>query len=442
MRVALVSVIAVVFVVMALVVGGVLPTRSSQPTPGARLTSATNFGISGSVSNLAPGVASTLTLTASNPYSVAITLASVSVSVPTVPAACAISNLTLNGSAFTGVPPTVTLTGISQSIAAHGATTLSLPIVLARAAPNGCQVVTFPFSYSGTAAYTATTQTVLTSSPNPSFFGQAVTLTATVSTTVAPDPGSPVPSGSVTLYACSTSACTSTFAISGAIPLDGTGKASFSATSLLVGTYYLVAKYTATDPTSYGASTSNVVTQVVKTPLACITLKNGGLTVSSGQSVCVTGIVNGGITVQKGGALFVSLSTINGGISSTGATALEVCATTINGALSASTSSGFVGIGDGGDDGFPPCLADAITGNVSLSGNTNGFELGGDAVVGSVTVTNNVGGGPTAEDAKPEIEGNHVSSLACSGNNPAPIDGGKVNTATGSKTGQCAGSGF
>lgn len=430
-------------VVVALVFGVVLPSRSSQPAPGARLTSATNFGISGSVNNLAPGVTSTLSLTASNPYSVAITLTSVSVAVPTVPASCPISNLTLNASAFTGSPPTVTLSGLSQSIAAHGSTTVSLPMLLARTAPNGCQVVTFPFSYSGTASYTATTQTVLTSSPNPSFFGQTVTLTAAVSTTVAPDPGSPVPSGSVTFYGCSTSACTTTFAISGAVPLDATGKASFSASSLLVGTYFLVAKYTATDSTSFTASTSNVVTQIVKTPLACITFKNGGLTVTNGQSVCVTGIVNGGITVQKGGALFVSGSTINGGISSNGATALEVCASTAtSGGVSAAGSTGFVEIGDGGDDGFPSCAGNGLSGGVTLSGNTAGFELGGNTVTGTSTVSNNTGSGPTVEDAKPEIEGNHFGSLACTGNSPAPVDGGQVNTATGTKTGQCAGSGF
>ena len=212
-------------VVIALIFGIVLPGRAGTPTPGARLTSATNFGISGTVSNLAPGVASTLTLTASNPYTVAITLSSVSVSVPTVPASCPLSNLSLNGSAFSGSPPTVTLSGLSQGIPAHGSTTLSVPILLARNAPNGCQVVTFPFSYSGTAGYTATTQTVLASSPNPSTFGQKVTLTATVSTTVTPDPGSPVPSGSVTFYECSTPACTTTFAISGPVSLDANGQA-------------------------------------------------------------------------------------------------------------------------------------------------------------------------------------------------------------------------
>lgn len=442
-RVALLTGAFVVLVVMGLVFGVVLPGRSTQPTPGARLTSATNFGISGSVTNLAPGVTSTLTLTASNPYSVAITLSSVSVSVPTVTSTCPISNLTLNGSAFGGSPPTVTLSGLTQAIPAHGSTTTSMPIVLARSAPNGCQVVTFPFSYSGTASYTATTQTVLASSPNPSSFGQTVTLTATVSTTVAPDPGSPVPAGSVTYYVCSTSACTTTFAISGAVALDATGKASFSASSLLVGTYFLVAKYTATDPTSFTASTSNVVTQLVKTPLACITLKNGGLTVTNGQSVCVTGIVNGGITVQKGGALFVSASTVNGGITANGATAFEVCASTAtSGGVSVAGSTGFVEIGDGGDDGFPACLGNVISGGVTLSGNSAGFELGGNTVSGTSTVSSNAGNGPTVENAKPEVEGNHFGSLSCTGNNPAPIDGGQVNTATGSKTGQCAGSGF
>ncbi|MGH7745796.1 MAG: Ig-like domain-containing protein [Candidatus Dormibacteria bacterium] len=431
---------AAVLVASALLFAVVLPGKSGLPTPGARLTSATNFGISGSVSGLAPGVGSTLTLTATNPYSVAITLTSVSVSVSTVPTGCPVANLTLNGSTFGGSPPSVTLSGLSQSVPAHGSTNLLVPIALARTAPNGCQVVTFPFGYSGTASYTATTQTVLVSSPNPSSFGQTVTLTATVSSSVAPDPGSPPPSGSVTFYVCATSACSSTFAISGPTSLDSSGKATFSATALLLGTHYIVAKFTPADATSFAASTSNVVTQVVKTPLACITLKNGGLVVANGQSVCVTGVVNGGVTVQRGGALFVSASIINGGITATGATAFEVCASTVNGALNVSASTGFVEIGDGADDGFPPCLGNIVTSGITLSGNSAGYEVGGNTASTSSAVSSNIGTGPTVEDKTPEIEGNHFSSLSCSGNVPAPVDGGQVNTGT--KSGQCAGAGF
>src|SRR5690242_5585563 len=82
--------------------------------PGAVLTSATNFGLSGTVSNLAPGAPATLVVTATNPYSVPITLTSLTVSVPAAPAACPASALTLASTAFNGSPPTVTVTGMSQ----------------------------------------------------------------------------------------------------------------------------------------------------------------------------------------------------------------------------------------------------------------------------------------------------------------------------------------
>jgi hypothetical protein len=57
-------------------------------------------------------------------------------------------------------------------------------------------------------------------------------------------------------------------------------------------------------------------------------------------------------------------------------------------------------------------------------------------VTGAVSVTGNVGV-PTT------IEGNHITgALACSGNTPAPTDGGTGNTVTGARSGQCSASGF
>src|SRR5439155_7647186 len=50
------------------------------------------------------------------------------------------------------------------------------------------------------------------------------------------------------------------------------------------------------------------------------------------------------------------------------------------------------------------------------------------------------GGGPFPEDASPELESNQITgNLACSANNPAPINDGHPNTVSGTRTGQCAG---
>ncbi len=92
------------------------------------------------------------------------------------------------------------------------------------------------------------TKTTLTSSTNPSVFGQSVTLTATV----APSSGSGSPSGSVTFYAGSTPLGTAT--VSGK-------KASLKTTSVPVGSQAITAVYSGN--TTYAPGTSAVFTQTV-----------------------------------------------------------------------------------------------------------------------------------------------------------------------------------
>ena len=98
------------------------------------------------------------------------------------------------------------------------------------------------------------TSTALTSSPNPSNFGQSVTFTATVTS------GSGTPAGSVTFYSCPTNACsTKTSLGTGTL---SSGKATLATSSLPVGTTYVEAIYAGSG--SYTGSTSSVVAQVVK----------------------------------------------------------------------------------------------------------------------------------------------------------------------------------
>jgi hypothetical protein len=398
--------------VLAALVAVVTVPRGGPLMPGAVLTSGTNFGLSGTVSNLTPGVSSSLVVSVTNPYSAPITVTSLTVEVaptPTIsvlPANCPVSNLTLNGQVFAGATPTVVLSGLSQlvahntsanisSSASDGTTSsnttvssatlftvanqyngwaisdskgaipagttittetagagytatlsqaatstqssdtfiLTPSLLLAKGAlGNGptdhCQNVTFPFVFQGTATYTATTSTVLTSSLNPSLFGQNVTFTATVTSSVTPDPGAGTPTGSVVFYECTApanlahgspaSSCTSSLALSPAETVNGSGKATFSIASLPTGSTVVFAAFTATDPTSYATSSSTTLTQVVNTTVACITgTVNGGYTVKSGQSICISGRVNGGVTVQSTGSLELLGATINGGVTAT-----------------------------------------------------------------------------------------------------------------------------
>ncbi len=97
------------------------------------------------------------------------------------------------------------------------------------------------------------TTSVLTSSPNPSSYGTSVTFSDTVSAS------SGTPAGTVTFYSCTTNSCGTKTSL-GTETL-ASGKATYSTTSLPVGTTYVEAAYGASG--NYGGSTSNVVTQVV-----------------------------------------------------------------------------------------------------------------------------------------------------------------------------------
>ncbi|WP_276208004.1 Ig-like domain-containing protein, partial [Streptomyces malaysiense] len=95
----------------------------------------------------------------------------------------------------------------------------------------------------------ASTSTVLTSAPDPSVFGQAKTLTATVSAVA---PGGGTPAGTVSFFEGATLLGTGT--------LSG-GTATLTTSSLGVGTHPLTAVYQGN--TSYLTSTSPVDSQTV-----------------------------------------------------------------------------------------------------------------------------------------------------------------------------------
>lgn len=219
-----------------------------------------------------------------------------------VPPNCSLSNLTLNGTAFAGSPPAVSVTGLSQAVPANGSATVQLPILLAKSAGDGCQNVTFPFTYGGTASYTATTTTSLASSANPSLFGSPVTFTETVTAT--PAAGNP-PVGSVTFYLCGNpanlaagspaSACKASVALGPAATVGSAGQASLKISGLPGGSYPVFASFSPSDPTSYSASSSTITTQVVTFSKPCITSTVPGSSAStSGASTTLGASVTWG----------------------------------------------------------------------------------------------------------------------------------------------------
>ncbi len=101
----------------------------------------------------------------------------------------------------------------------------------------------------------ASTTTTLTSAPNPSFFGQAVTLTATVTSSGG------TPSGSVVFYDGVSSL--------GAVSLSS-GEATLTTSSFTAGSHALSAQYSG--DANFIASTSLTVTHVVDKAAAAVTL--------------------------------------------------------------------------------------------------------------------------------------------------------------------------
>jgi len=148
---------------------------------------------------------------------------------------------------------------------------------------------------------TITTSSSLTSSPNPSIHGNSVTFTDTVSS------GSGTPTGSVTFYSCTTSACTTKTSL-GTGTLSS-GKTTLSTSTLPVGTTYVEAVYAGSG--NYLTSTSIVVSQVVN-PTTITT--SSSLTSSPnpsihGNSVTFTDTVSSGTGTPTGSVTFYSCTT-------------------------------------------------------------------------------------------------------------------------------------
>jgi hypothetical protein len=346
--------------------------------------------------------------------------------------------------------PTQLPSGAVTFTADGAATPFDTETISATSAPAGCEaatsiavgslsVATHPISvsYLGDANFLASsgslaggqvvnkapTSTTLSSIPNPSYFGDGVTLTASVAV---PPPGAGVPTGIVTFTDGAT--------VVGTSPLSPSGKATLITAGLQVGTHALAATYGGDG--NFLSSTSTPVSQLVR----CMTLLTGrifAVLFVSGSTCINNATVTGAIFVRPGAALSLTNSTVNGAIVSAGAKAVTYCADTINGASSISATSGFVLIGDNGSHGFS-CGGSVLRGGVSLTGNKGQLELGGNQIVGGVSVTYTSGSGPTVGNAITEIEGNRIlGPLFCSGNTPPPSDNGNPNQVIGFTFGQC-----
>jgi hypothetical protein len=153
------------------------------------------------------------------------------------------------------------------------------------------------------------TQTRLTSSLNPSVYGQAITLTATVT---AVSPGSGKPAGTVAFYDGGTALGTATLA---------NGVATLKVSSLSVGSHALTAVYNNTDG-NYTTSTSTALTQTVNQAHTSTTLTSSAPTAAYGQPVTFTatvlpkapgaGVPTGTVTFMDGSVVLGTVNVVNG----------------------------------------------------------------------------------------------------------------------------------
>ncbi|MBP7864540.1 MAG: Ig-like domain repeat protein [Acidobacteria bacterium] len=166
----------------------------------------------------------------------------------------------------------------------------------------------------------ADTATALTSSPNPSVFGQAVTFTATV-TAVAPGTGTPA--GTVTFLDGATTLGTG--ALAG-------GTATFTTAALAVATHPVTARYEG-DP-SFNTSTSTILDQGVQKADSTAAVASSANPSAWGQSVTFTATVTaaapgagtptGAVTFLDGAATLGTAALDGSGVASFSTSALEV----------------------------------------------------------------------------------------------------------------------
>jgi hypothetical protein len=270
------------------------------------------------------------------------------------------------------------------------------------------------------------TTTTLTSSANPSDFGQDVTFTATVT---AVNRGAVAPGGSVGFRR-------SIIGL-GTRSLDPGGRAVLTVPVLQVGRNDITAAYGGDD---FFLGSSSALAQIVTCSRTLSGVQAGGLDLTAGSTCLVNATVNGRVTIGAGAAVSISNSRLNGGVTATDGLAFTLCGSRVNGDLRVSGSAKLVLVGDGGDDGTPACAGSTLNGSTTIFRNRGQAEVGGNTISDNLILNDSSGTGPDEETVRSKIEANTIhGDLFCTGNVPAPTDDGRPNTIDGEGFGQCTG---
>jgi hexosaminidase len=116
-----------------------------------------------------------------------------------------------------------------------------------------------------------------------------------------------------------------------------------------------------------------------------------------------------------------------GPVTASGAGNVLLCGTTVSGPVGV-TAATRVWLGNRNAE----CAPTTVRGPVQVSGSAGQVTIDKATVAGPLVLKNNTG--------STIVSGNHISGpLSCTGNSPAPTNADQPNSASGPKSGQCAG---
>jgi len=416
----------------------VTATGNSSPITVTGLTNGTSYAVTmvatNATGNSAPS--NSISGTPMNPQVLNLAAA------PTPPSTVTLTWGQPQNATGPGTPPTSytvtwtpTTTGPPTSPQTFACNTATCSDPIANLAPGTTYTFNVAYGAPGTANIAsitgspATVPTLTTTTPGSISVGQTTNDSATLS-------GGNNPTGTITFSLTDPS---NAIVYTDVVTVSGNGTYSTAAmgtnpggfTPSMLGTYQWVASYSG-DTNNTPVSTSPGDEPVTAGCDQTLQPASGSVTLGSGTT-CVSGMtINGNLKVPKGASVVLIDSTITGSLTASGANAVTVCNTTVDKSIRITGATGFVLLGDPGDDNCDPNTFSKVT----LSKNIGGAELGQNTITGNVTVSRNTGSGPYAEDQGLELEGNSIGGkLSCRDNDPLS-NGGRANSVTGTRKGQ------
>ena len=216
--------------------------------------------------------------------------------------------------------PTGTITAyLGSTTLGVGTLTNGTTTISTSALPAGVSTINFVYSgdtrYSSSSAIATqtvnlatTTITAITSSQNPSVYGQSVTFSAKVNSTAG------IPSGTATFFDGTTQL--------GVVTLDSSGNVAITVPRLAVGSHAITVRYAGN--TTYAASNSASLTQVVNKSATNTTLTTTNAFATYGESITFlatvnptspgTGLPTGTVTFRNGTTVLGTVTLNNGGV--------------------------------------------------------------------------------------------------------------------------------